>query len=161
MKKFLIAFVASVTFLCAVPNEITPVIGGVHPFDSDKFESHLTYGLRLGLGIDATFIDQIEFGYDYSKNIKYRNSNEINDFYRVYLNAIKEFGISNKMKLYGIVGLGHDDVYGKTHGYERGGFGQYGVGVKYYFDNYFSIRSEIRHGIKFDSGDGSLFYTVG
>ncbi|MDR1554750.1 MAG: OmpA family protein [Campylobacteraceae bacterium] len=161
MKKFLSAFIAGVTFLCAVPNELTPVIGGVHPFDSGKLDDHLTYGLRLGLAIDTTFVDQIELGYDYSKDVKYGDSKELSDFNRIYLNAIKEFGISNKAKLYGIVGLGHEEIAGKKYGYDEGTFGQYGIGIKYYFDNYFSVRSEIRQGIKFDSGDSNLFYTLG
>ncbi|MDR3177465.1 MAG: OmpA family protein [Campylobacteraceae bacterium] len=161
MKKFLFALMASATFLCAVPHEITPVIGGVHPFGSDKLDSHTTYGLRLGLGINTAVVDQIEFGYDYSKDVKYSNSKGISDFHRVYLNAIKEFSISNKAKLYGIVGLGHEDLCCKSYGYDVGAFGQYGIGLKYYVDDYFSIRGEVRHGIKFDSGDNNLFYSIG
>ncbi|MDR1285077.1 MAG: OmpA family protein [Campylobacteraceae bacterium] len=160
MKKFLFAFMAGVTFLCAVPSEITPVIGGAHPFDSDKAKDHLTYGLRLGLGIDNTFIDQIELGYDYSKDVKHHKT-EKNDFHRVYLNAIKEFSVSNKSKLYGIIGLGHEDISGKS--YDKGAttFSQYGVGVKYYFDNYFSVRGEVRYATRFNSDNSNLFYTVG
>jgi OOP family OmpA-OmpF porin len=161
MKKVFLAFIASMAFLYAVPNEITPVIGGVHPFASDKFDNHQTYGLRLGLGINKTFIDQIELGYDYSNGVKYYNSNEKSDFHRVYFNAIKEFNMSNKTKIYGIVGLGHEDISGESYSDKAGTFGQYGVGIKYYFDNYFSVRSEIRHAVKFNSGNSDLFYTIG
>ncbi|MDR2342677.1 MAG: OmpA family protein [Campylobacteraceae bacterium] len=160
MRKFLFALATSITFLCAVPHEITPVLGSVSPF-GNKLDDHMTYGLRLGLGIDAYVIDQIELGYDYSQNIKYNRSKKIGDFHRVYLNAIKEFDISKKAKLYGIAGLGYDDTCCKNYGYDAGAFGQYGVGLKYYIGNDFSIRGELRQGIKFDSGNSNMFYSVG
>jgi OOP family OmpA-OmpF porin len=160
MKKFLFALIASAAFLYAVPNEITPVIGGSHSFDSYKTDSHLTYGLRLGLGIDNIFVDQIELGYDYSSGVKHRS--EKNDFHRVYLNAIREFSVSSKSKLYGIVGLGHEDVSGTTYDDKvTTFFGQFGVGVKYYFDNYFSVRGEVRYADRFKSNNPSMFYTIG
>jgi OOP family OmpA-OmpF porin len=146
----------------AAVNEITPMVGGVHQLDADKFDDHLTYGIRVGLGL-SKIIDQVEFGYDYSKDVEFYGGQNT-DINRLYLNIIKDFqvGSHNKASIYGLLGLGHEDIANEALDKEGGFFGQYGLGFKFYPYKDFAIRAEIRHALKFksDAAD-NIFYTIG
>jgi len=155
----LFIYTVSAMLAFGVGNEITPTIGGVHPFGSNNFDDHTTYGVRLGLGVNDSFIDQIELGYDYSRDVKHDNSAEKASFNRLYLNALKELDITNKTKLYALVGLGHEDISHASG--DDGAFGQYGAGLKYHFNEYLALKGEARHALKFDDGKSNMFFTVG
>ncbi|MDR3345560.1 MAG: OmpA family protein [Campylobacteraceae bacterium] len=159
MRKFLFAYIVSVTLAFGVGNEITPTIGGVHPFSSNNFDDHTTYGVRLGLGVNDSFVDQVELGYDYSHDVKHDTFGDKASFNRLYLNVLKELNVSNKTKLYALVGLGHEDISHASD--DDGAFGQYGAGLKYYFNEYLALKGEVRHALKFDDGKSNMFFTVG
>ncbi|MDR0666502.1 MAG: OmpA family protein [Campylobacteraceae bacterium] len=163
MKNIFLSLAACSVIAIAGVNEITPVIGGVHQLDSDKSEDHMTYGVRVGLGFNK-IIDQIEFGYDYSKGVEFCPEKKCTDINRLYLNVIKDFniGLSNKAVIYGLLGVGHEDISNKDIEDEGGAFGQYGVGFKFYPVENLAIKAEVRHALKFKSGaTDSLFYTLG
>jgi OOP family OmpA-OmpF porin len=162
MKRVLLSLAACAVVAVAGVNEITPVVGGVHQLDADKFDDHLTYGVRVGLGL-SKIIDQVEFGYDYSKDVEFSDGQKT-DINRLYLNIIKDFQVSssNKASVYGLLGLGHEDISNEALGEEGGFFGQYGLGFRFYPYKDFSIRAEIRHALKFKSeASDNIFYTIG
>lgn len=161
MKKVLLSLAACIAVAAAGVNEITPVVGGVYPLESNKFDKHPTYGIRIGLGLDK-IIDQVEFGYDYSPDVEYGNTNESMHISRLYLNAIKDFKLTNNFVLYGIAGIGYEDIANKEFDDNGGIFGQYGAGLKYYFNENIALRTEVRHALKFkNEGINNLFYTLG
>ena len=51
------------------------------------------------------------------------------------------------------------DVY--NDGDQDSGFGQYGLGLKYYITDNFATKLEARDAIRFDDGNHVLFYTLG
>ncbi|MDR2635225.1 MAG: OmpA family protein [Campylobacteraceae bacterium] len=160
MKRTLLSIAACTVIAVAGVNEVTPTVGGVYPLNSDKFDEGPTYGIRIGLGLN-TIIDQVEFAYDYSPDIEYGNGQSTHTN-RLYLNAIKDFKITDDIVLYGITGIGHEDISGKDLKDYGGTFWQYGAGLKYYFSNNMALRAEIRHALKFKSMPADdLFYTVG
>lgn len=165
MRKAVLALAAGAVFACASSNnEITGVVGGVHPFSDSELKNHLTYGLRIGAAVNTLILDQLEVGYDYSHDVDYKQSKYDTSIHRIYFNGLKEFQIASKTKLYGLVGVGYedlvnDDVYEDE---DSGAFGQYGVGIKQYFGDHIALRGEVRHAIKFDDGHKNyLFYTLG
>ncbi|MDR2081776.1 MAG: OmpA family protein [Campylobacteraceae bacterium] len=162
MKRVLLSLAACAVVAVAGVNEITPVVGGVHQLDADKFDDHLTYGIRVGLGFSKV-IDQVEFGYDYSKDVEFYGG-ESTDINRLYLNIIKDFqvGSNSKTSIYGLLGLGHEDIANEALDKEGGFFGQYGLGFKFYPYKDFAVRAEIRHALKFKSeASDNMFYTLG
>jgi OOP family OmpA-OmpF porin len=165
MRKILIGLLAGAMSVWAVNIEITPTVGGVHPFGStNDFDDHLTYGLRVGVGISDFLIDQIEVGYDYAADVDYKGiTTESADFHRIYVNAIKDlhFKLLDNLKFYGLVGLGHEDVSTGPWGDHSSAFAQYGAGAKYYLTDWLALRAEVRHAVKFDHGDSNFFYTLG
>ncbi|MFV0481214.1 MAG: OmpA family protein [Campylobacteraceae bacterium] len=163
MNKFsksllVLAFCSSSIF---ASGEFTPMIGGVHPSNDLQIDDHVSFGFRLGLDIEKAPIDQIELGFDYSTRVKYKKSNIKTDIARVHLNVIKDLKMSDKVTLYGLLGLGYEDVDKELYKNDGGAFGQYGVGVKYALTNYASLRAEVRHAIKFDDGNSNIFYSLG
>jgi OOP family OmpA-OmpF porin len=187
-KSFMLTFDKCCIYLGG-GGEVSVVVGGVHPFDSTKYGNYMTYGLRLGVNIDNSIISQVEFGYDYSKNVDYHKTyieeiapNEYDeltlrgedDIHRIYFNAIKEFEVAKSTKVYALLGIGmetfsedkskSDWFYIESDKYDEknGVFGQYGAGLKYYFSDNTALRAEVRHGIKVDSPHrNNLYYTLG
>jgi len=167
MRKTVLALAAGAVLAYAGTNhEITAVVGGVHPFTDSELKNHLTYGLRIGLALDAVIFDQIEGGYDYSHDVEYKKTSYSSyDAYinRIYLNVLKELPLGSKTKLYALAGIGYEDITNNDlPGEDDYAFGQYGVGIKQYLNNYVALRGEVRHAIRFDSGHRDyLFYTLG
>lgn len=166
MKKVALAFAASAVLAYAGNSEITAVFGGVNPSSSSKYDNHVSYGVRIGAGIEDALIDQLEVGYDYSKSVKYeRETPPLKDksgIHRIYFNGIKELDISKSAKLYVLLGVGYTNHHKDLPTEKDGTFGQYGAGLKYYFNDNVALRAEARHGIKFDTPHKyDLFYSLG
>ncbi|MDR1976079.1 MAG: outer membrane beta-barrel protein, partial [Campylobacteraceae bacterium] len=173
MRKIVLALGVSAILVYAGNNEVTAVVGGVSPLSSNKYDDHITYGIRVGAGIKNAIIDQLEIGYDYSDNVKYTSiiyppTKNKSSVHRFYFNAIKEFDISGAIKsakptkLYGLAGIGYQRFSKDVPTEKNGAFGQYGAGLKYYFTDNVALRGEVRHGIKFNSPHRSnLFYSLG
>jgi OOP family OmpA-OmpF porin len=167
MRKTVLALAAGAVFAYAGANhEITAVVGGVHPFTDSELKNHLTYGLRIGLALDAGIFDQIEGGYDYSHDVDYKKASYSSyDAYinRIYLNILKELPIGSKTRLYALAGIGYEDITNNNlPGEDDYAFGQYGAGIKQYLNDYVALRGEVRHAIRFDSGHKDyLFYSLG
>nr|WP_315048000.1 OmpA family protein [uncultured Campylobacter sp.] len=149
--------------------EITPTIGGMTHEGNMDLDSNFMFGLRLAKNLQDSFIDQVEVGFDYSRNIgvedlAHRVGNDKPDAKYYHINVVKDLvNFTDNFKLYGLLGLGYmdytKDVY--NDGDQDSGFGQYGLGLKYYITDNFATKLEARDAIRFDDGNHVLFYTLG
>jgi len=162
MKKILasVLLLSSLVFASNYKYEITPTIGGVIPEGNLDLSNQLSYGLRFGINLDSV-IDQIEFGFDRSDNVSYKNSNQNTDINRYFVNAIKYYPLQDKLSLYSLIGVGYESIKNEMFNNHDSGFFDYGLGLKYKITDNFSLRAEVRHAIKFDHGDNNLFYSIG
>ncbi|MCI6988892.1 MAG: OmpA family protein [Campylobacter sp.] len=140
--------------------EFTPVIGGVTPEGNTGLDTELTYGARIAYNFgNEWWLDQIEFGYDRSDDMDVDGGGDV-DLNMYHLNLVKNiYSFTDNFKLYGLVGGGYMDFSGGSD--NDTGFGQYGLGLKYYWTDWFSTKLEARHAITFDEGDSFLFYNLG
>ncbi|ATB70462.1 outer membrane peptidoglycan-binding protein [Sulfurospirillum diekertiae] len=166
MKKTLFSLAALASLAFAAPTaynyEVTPTIGGVLPEGNLDLKSQLTYGLRFGINLDNTIINQVELGYDRSDNVDYKaGRTDSTDFNRYYANLVKEYKITPEAALYALVGLGYEDVTNAQLENRDSMFAQYGGGVKYWVTDNFALKAEVRHAIKFQGGDNEMFYSLG
>ena len=63
--------------------------------------------------------------------------------------------------LYALIGIGYEDIKNEQFDNKDGMFAQYGGGVKYWMNENFALKAEVRHAIKAHSGDNNLFYSLG
>ena len=165
MKKTLFSLAALASLAFAAPTaynyEVTPTIGGVLPEGNLDLKSQLTYGLRFGINLDNTMINQVELGYDRSDNVDYKGIKADTDFNRYYVNAVKEFKLTPEAALYALVGLGYEDISNNKLENKDSMFAQYGGGVKYWVTDSFALKAEVRHAVKFRENDNNMFYSLG
>ncbi|MBV5278016.1 MAG: OmpA family protein [Campylobacteraceae bacterium] len=165
MKKILFSLATVATLMFAntanYNYEVSPVIGGILSEGNLDLDNQLTYGLRFGTNLDNTIFDQFELGYDRASNVDYKNSTLSTDFNRYYGNLIKEYKMTPEMALYALVGIGYEDVKNEQFENKDSMFGQYGGGVKYWVNDSFALKAEVRHAIKVHGGDNNLLYSLG
>lgn len=163
MKKILIV-AGLTTALFAGSFEITPTVTGTVPEGNLDLKNQLAAGLRLGYNFDYTLLDKVEIGVEYTWG-EYKKvagaAEEKTKIARYFVNAIKEFDITDKLAFYGLIGVGYEDIRNEKYKNDDSGFGQYGAGLRYALTEALSVRAELRHGIKFDHGDNNLFGTIG
>ena len=170
MKKVLLALslCASTALMANEANygwEITPTVGGsLHEGNMD-LDQAFVYGLRLAKNLENSFIDQIELGFDRSSRIGLDDatSTEKPDANYYFANVVKNIvNFTDNLKLYGLLGLGYMDYSAKVSDEDYdSGFGQYGLGLKYYWTDNFATKLEARDAIRFNDGNHILFYTLG
>ena len=174
MKKVLLALslCASSALLATDADyhwEITPTIGGVTHEGNMDLDSNFMAGLRLAKNLQDSFIDQIELGFDYSRDINledlaYRNGGEKPTAKYYHINIVKDLvNFTDNFKLYGLTGVGYMDYTKEVFndGDQDSGFWQYGLGLKYYITKNFATKLEARDAIRFEDGNHVLFYTLG
>lgn len=166
MKKIALAMVAASALFAAdaaYNYEITPTVGGVHPEGNLGLNDKNTIGIRAARNLEGVFIDQLELGVDYSHRAKEtvagveRNGHAT----RYAINAVKNIVDFGPVTLYGLIGAGYEDVSAQFRDNEDGGFGQYGLGLRYQVTDVFALKAEARDAIKFEHADHNLFYTLG
>lgn len=168
MKKIaLAALAASALFAseAAYNYEITPTVSGVHAEGNLGLNNdNVAAGLRVARNLENFFLDQVELGFDYSPNVKetqdkITRKGRIN---RYYINGVKNLvDFSQSVGLYGLIGLGYEDVPRAFVKNEDGGFGQYGAGIRFQLTDRFALKAEVRDQIKFEHADHNLIYTLG
>ena len=165
MKKVLFSamMVASLSFANTANYhyEITPTIGGVLPEGNLDLENHLTYGLRVGINLGSAIFQQFELGYDRSNGVNYDASMLDTSFNRYYGNFIKEYKMTPESALYALIGIGYEDIKNEQFENKSSMFAQYGGGVKYWMNENFALKAEVRHAIKAHNGDNNLLYSLG
>ncbi|PSM51634.1 outer membrane fibronectin-binding protein [Campylobacter blaseri] len=174
MKKILLALslCASTAVLANDANyhwEFTPTVGGVLPEGNTNLDNSFTFGLRIAKNLkEGLWFDQIELGYDRVSKMRLdKVEGKKPDLDVYHLNLVKDFyQITDNLKLYGLVGGGYMDFDGKVMKNDKmkdfsSGFGQYGLGLKYYWADNFATKLEVRDAITFDDGYHFMFYTLG
>jgi len=162
MRKIAIALVAATALFAAdsaYKYELTPTIGGVHPEGNLGVNEQSAIGLRIGRNLENFFLDHVELGVSHTNKI--REYGVDGKATRYFVNAIKDFGLTEKLSLYGLLGAGYEDVSKRFVKNDDGGFGQYGLGLRYQITDNFALRAEAVDAIKFNHGDHNLFYTLG
>ncbi|MGP1485618.1 MAG: OmpA family protein [Campylobacter sp.] len=162
MKKIAIALVVATAVFGANQDynyEITPTIGGVHPEGNLGTNEQISVGLRVARNLEDFLIDQLEVGFNHTSNIK--EFGEKGKAQRYFVNAIKGFGLTDDLSVYGLVGAGFEDVSARFVDNDDDVFGQYGLGLKYQVADNFALRAEATDSIKFDHGNHNLHYTLG
>ncbi|BCX80085.1 OmpA family protein [Campylobacter sp. 19-13652] len=168
MKKIALALVASTALFAgeaAYNYEITPTISGVHAEGNLGINNeNVSVGIRAARNLENFFLDQVELGFDYAPSVKETQNRETRKgrVNRYYVNGVKNlFDITDKVGVYGLIGVGYEDVPKAFVKNEDGGFGQYGAGVRYQITDQFALKAEVRDEIKFEHADHNLFYTLG
>lgn len=168
MKKLVLALVAS-SALFAVDSaynyEITPTFGGVHSEGNlDLNRNSATVGLRVARNLEDFFLDQLELGFDNAPRTReiIDGVSKKGDATRYFINGVKNiFDLGDSVGVYGFIGAGYEDLPKSFVRNEDGGFGHYGLGLRYQITDAFALKAEVRDQIKFEHADHNLFYTLG
>lgn len=168
MKKILLSTALCATMMFAANSEykyeITPMLGGtITEGNLDLERNYADIGLSLGFNLDDSMFDQIEIGFLRSLgDVDYkRGSNDDTGITRFFTNVVKDYPLTNKSSIYGLVGAGVEWFDNEKYENESGLFANYGVGYKYKLDNGMAFKFDLRHLIETDHGDNNLLYTVG
>lgn len=169
MKKLLLATCVSSVLMAgnAYDYEISPVVGYAFPEHTQNLKDHGFLGLRIGKNLDLGFLSQVELGYDYSHKIKLRaKDGESLDYnklkaHRFYLNGIKEFRLNDLLGVYGLLGAGYQHFTKHPSRVHDGGFGQAGLGMKFYVSDNMSLKLEARDLVDFHNGRNNLMTSLG
>ena len=168
MKKIALAMVAATALFAsnsAYNYEVTPTIGGVHSEGNLELRNDQTaVGIRGARNLDGLFFDQVELGIDYSHRVKEKVNGGMREgrVARYYANLVKDIvNFSDNVGIYGLIGAGYEDMPAKFVKNEDGGFGQYGLGLRYQVTDRFALKAEARDQIKFEHADHELIYSLG
>lgn len=172
MKKIIIssALCASILFAASNPSnqysyELTPFVSGILS-DSKaglNTDNYANAGLSLAKNLDESFIDQVELGFMRSDSLDYIGGGTGNtDINRLFLNAVKNFPLTEKLAAYGLAGLGYQDVSQELGEHEDSPFFNYGIGLKYDIPYYgIALKGDVRHLITFKNTQNDFMYTLG
>lgn len=165
MKKITIALTVATALFASDADyhwELTPTVGGVVSEGNIGTKNHFTYGLRVAKNLEDLFIDQIEIGLDRSNDVNVKNAGET-DVTRYFLNFVKDiYSFSDDLKVYGLLGAGYENYENEFGGdIKDNGFGQYGLGLKYFITDNFALKTEVRDAISFEHANHNMFYTLG
>ena len=175
MKKTLVtlSLIASTALFGANSDykyELTPTVGGTITDGSQDLENFLNYGLRFGINLDDAIADQIEIGYERADNVdddRSGNDNEY-DINRYFINAVSMYDTAiENLKWYGLAGLGYEDIDkdgNDDKNVDDSGLFQWGLGLQYFFPNCdfdLSLKTDLRHVVRFDDGDSNLVGSIG
>lgn len=170
MKKKLLCTLFCTTALLAQSDpsktynyELTPFVSGILTDSKAGLndDSYLNAGLSLAKNLEDSFIDQIEALYMRSDNLEYKNSQSTN-INRLFLNAIKKYEINEQFALYGLAGLGYQDVTQEVGDNEDSAILNYGIGLRYDIPYYgIALKSDIRHLITTNNTQNDFMYTLG
>ncbi|WP_172230469.1 outer membrane beta-barrel protein [Campylobacter canadensis] len=138
--------------------EITPTIGWVVPEGNLDLKSKANYGIRIGQMYEYV---GTELGYEFAK-AKFKNSSSSFNVHRGFLNLLLPFSLGDsKFDLYGLIGAGYENFGKNLYGNKNGGFGHYGLGLKYKISDYFGLRAEVRDELAFNRANHHLISTLG
>ncbi len=165
MKRVILSLLVLSSFVFAIQgnhkSELSATVGGVKPEGNLDLANQLNLGLRYGVYLDSLpYFDMLEGGFERASSVDYDNLTEDTNINRFFIDLVKEYDISKKTAIYGLIGLGYEDYTNPKLGNDDDGFAQYGLGVKQWITDKFALKAEVRHGITF-GGDNNLFYNVG
>lgn len=170
MKKLILASVISSSLMFAASNssheygyEVTGYAAGILSDSSNKLkdDNYLNGGLSIAKNLDGMIIDQIELGFLRSQSVEYKAGSNTN-MNTLFLNAIKKYGITNKLSAYGLAGLGNQDVSQEVGENEDSMFFNWGLGLRYDIPYYgMAVKGDVRHLYAFENSRNDIMYTLG
>ena len=164
MKKSVLSLLVALTLTFGAQedysSELSLTVGGVVPSNELELRDYLNLGLRYGAYLDNKYIDIIEFGYERGIDVKYENSTQKSYVNRLFVNTIKEYDMNNDFALYGLAGIGYQDFSNELDDNKDDGFVHIGVGAKWWVDDNFALKAEVREEIDFHS-DTNFIYSLG
>jgi OOP family OmpA-OmpF porin len=138
---------------------ISPVIGGYTYDGRQHLDTNLVYGVRAGYNFTKKF--GIEGLFDYSKTEPENGGGDVS-MYRYGADLLYHMWPDNKFVPYlaaGYAGINLDG--GGTNTKVRGAF-DYGLGAKYFLNDSFALRGDVRHIIySYSRTYNNLEYTIG
>ncbi|MDD2895358.1 MAG: OmpA family protein [Aliarcobacter sp.] len=171
MKKILITSAFSTLIVLAASNpskeysyEITPFAAGILTDSKAGLDdkNYFNAGISLGKNLDDSFIDQIEVAYLRSDNLKYKDLVGNTHVNRLFLNAVKNFPLNEKLSAYALAGLGYQDVTHEAFEHKDSAVLNYGLGLRYDIPYYgISVKSDVRHLIATQNTSSDVMYTLG
>ncbi|MGA1931920.1 OmpA family protein [Arcobacter sp. YIC-464] len=170
MKKLIFASVISSSLLFAASNpsneygyEVTGYAAGILSDSSNKLkdDNYLNGGLSIAKNLDNMMIDQVELGFIRSQSVEYKSGSNTN-MNRIFLNAVKKYGITDKLSAYGLAGLGNQDVSQELGENEDSIFFNWGAGLRYDIPYYgIAVKGDLRHLYSFENSRNDFMYTLG
>ncbi|WP_198305671.1 OmpA family protein [Arcobacter vandammei] len=169
MKKILLSTLACASLVLAANSdykyEITPLIGGGLGEGNHNLEkNYVNAGLALGFNQEDSIIDQFELGFLRSiKDLDAKNGySGDTSITRVFGNFVKNYALTDDLTAYALAGLGVEFFDSEISKHQKdGGFGNYGLGLKYQLIDSLAVKFDVRHLINFNYGDNTLLYTLG
>jgi OmpA-OmpF porin, OOP family len=171
MKKILITSAFSTLIVLAASNpskeysyEITPFAAGILTDSKAGLDdkNYFNAGISLGKNLNDSFIDQIEVAYLRSDNLKYKDLAGSTHVNRLFLNAVKNFPLNEKLSAYALAGLGYQDVTHEAFEHKDSAVLNYGLGLRYDIPYYgISVKSDVRHLIATQNTSSDVMYTLG
>jgi OmpA-OmpF porin, OOP family len=141
--------------------EIKPMFGyDVNPKEVVEIRDHYVFGLSVSSNLDNLPFSQLEVGLLQSKNIDYSDRTMKTKITQIFFNGVKDYNINSNLKLYGLMGLGYEELNNEQLNNKSKLFVGYGLGVAYTFANNFSLKIDGKHQFK-TNADNSLIYTIG
>lgn len=140
---------------------VSPVIGG-YTFEGGKqhLDTNLVYGARAGYNFTKAIGVEALFDYVYTES--YRNKGKL-DMYRYGGDLLYHFMPDNNLVPYLAAGYSAVNFYGAHMDRKAHGAFDYGAGLKYFLNDNFALRADVRHIIyRFDNTTfNNLEYTLG
>lgn len=171
MKKFLFTstLCASVVFAASNPSntysyEVTPFTSGILSDSKAGLsdDNYLNAGISLAKNLDSSLINQVEISYLRSNNLGYKNQKGSTNINRAFINAVKQYALTEKISAYALVGLGYQNVTQEAYENEDSALFNYGIGLRYDLPYYgIAVKSDIRHLISIKNNQNDFMYTLG
>ena len=171
MKRILLTSIlcASTIFAASDPSktyayEVTPFASGILTDSkvSLKDDNYSNIGISLAKNISGLFINQVELAYMRSSHVDYNDNLGTTNVNRMFLNAIKQFQLTDKLAAYGLAGVGYQNVSQELNEHQDSAIVNYGVGLKYDIPYYgIALKGDVRHLIAIEENQNDVMYTLG
>ncbi len=138
---------------------LSPMVGG-HVFEGNQsLENSLLGG--IGLGYNLTEHAALEAVFTQT-NADAEDASTSDSKVRTYrLDALYHFTPENTLVPYLAIGFGGIDTNPDDSDIERHFMANYGVGIKYFLDQWVALRADVRHLLNFPEPDNNLLYSAG
>tara|TARA_R110001632_G_scaffold81189_2_gene180986 strand:+ start:117 stop:764 length:648 start_codon:yes stop_codon:yes gene_type:complete len=161
MKKTILAISVLTSLTFADEYRLKQMVGyDVNPKETVEIGDHEVFGLSLSRTVNNCAFTDLELGLLQSGSNEYKRTRLDTLTSQLYFNGIKEFSITDNLKIHAIAGLGYEFLSNEQFNNKSKPFINYGAGLSYTFSNNLSLVVDGKHHLKEDN-DNSLIYTIG